>query len=207
MYEAELEFVKNYLISNEGNASLNKNQPFRKRYEHTLRVLAWANRIIEGTNADPQVLSLAVIFHDVGYGSIYFQSKHELRSINIFKNYAKDKYSEEVINKVVEAISYHTKRSNLNLLNMKIESILLLEADMLDEEGLMGLEFDTLTCGVKNVNSYNDALNAHVKYVKKFLQTNPMITKKASEYWVIKQKETKDYIKSLAIDLNQEIDI
>ena len=40
---------------------------YREKFSHTLRVLMWAEKLLETERADSDILLMAVIFHDVGY--------------------------------------------------------------------------------------------------------------------------------------------
>ena len=48
--------------------SPNPLHPFRSRFQHSIRVLHWCERLVEGLdNVDTEALYTAAIFHDIGY--------------------------------------------------------------------------------------------------------------------------------------------
>lgn len=202
MYQEELTYVKTYLEKT--NGLYTDNRSFRNRFEHTKRVLMWAKRISYGLNVDKKVLYLSVIFHDVAYGDCKNDiKKHTEIGAKIFYEYAKNRYDSSTIDKVCYCIKNHSNRSELST-SMPIELVLLIEADMLDEEGLMAFEWDSLACGNDMKKSYNDALAKHKNYLDKFLNQDPLITKKARYYWKRKQNSVKRYYKELVFDLKTE---
>ena len=44
-----------------------KSQPFRNRFEHTMRVLKWADRLHKIEGGDFEIIKFAILFHDVGW--------------------------------------------------------------------------------------------------------------------------------------------
>src|SRR5574341_119148 len=44
-----------------------KSQPFRNRFEHTMRVLTWAHRLHEVEGGDFDIITFAILFHDTGW--------------------------------------------------------------------------------------------------------------------------------------------
>lgn len=205
MFDEEKKFVKEYLINTDGISSHNVNQPFRNRYEHILRVYTWAKRISKGQKVNSDILLLSALFHDVGYGDAKNDLKnHSLYSEKIWIDYSKNKYNSEVISSVAFNIKHHSDKSLLNKTSTSKELVLLLEADLLDEEGVMAFEWDSLSCGCKNVTSYNDVLERHNKYLNKFLSQKPMKTKVAKRIWRRKQKFAKRYLKEIEYDLKIE---
>jgi len=63
------------------------NLSFRSRFAHTERVCAWGLRIMEAEGGDLGILSVASIFHDVGYMSV--GHGHAEKSVQVFRDYMK----------------------------------------------------------------------------------------------------------------------
>ena len=80
----------------------------------------------------------AAIFHDIGYEKEE-NDRHALRSGKAFYEYAVAHQMDEEVRKQVERLIYaHSNKSLLKDKNTSLELVLLMEADLLDEEGAMG---------------------------------------------------------------------
>lgn len=207
MWEKEIKFVQNYLITHNGDKSPRIQETFRHRTEHVVRVLKWANLIIdslsfeERKNINKDVIELAAIFHDVGYGSEHFKNSHGIESSQIFKEYALGNgFDEQLINEVYNMIYIHQNKALLNM-NISENLRILMEADMLDEEGAMSIVWDLITLGQTFPQSYEEALYKLTDYSAKILKNNPMRHKASIEAWENKQKLVKKFIDSLKKDL------
>jgi uncharacterized protein len=90
--------------------------------------------------------------------------------------------------------------------DIPIELILLMEADLLDEEGALRMVWYTLDKAVSGANSYEDVYEHIVMGNNKRL-VNPMVTEKAKYYWEEKQKLVEIFTKQLEDDIyfNREI--
>jgi len=77
-----------------------------------------------------------------------------------------------------------------------------MEADLLDEEGTMGIVYDCMTVGALNPSSFEDAYYHIKKYSARILEFNPMVTDLAKKYWTQKQKIIIDFLGQLEFELN-----
>ena len=101
-YKEYLSYVKHYLTQHQGMESPNPMHPFRSRFQHTIRVLHWCNRLAEGLEGvDLELLCTAAIFHDIGYGS-QDNEYHARRSAKAFDDYAKAQGLEENFSQQVQ---------------------------------------------------------------------------------------------------------
>ena len=201
MYEEYLKYVKNYLIEHNGYAPPNPLMAFRTKYQHTLRVFGWAKRLAEGRkDVDIDVLYTAAIFHDIGYSSEGKES-HAERGANAFYEYGiKTKMELPFIEKVKNLILLHSSKELLKEKDISIELTLLMEADMLDEEGALRMVWYTLDKGISGANTYEDVYKHIVMGNNKRL-VNPMVTEKAKYYWDEKQKLVEVFTKQLEDDI------
>ena len=88
-YQKYLTYVKQYLTEHKGIESPNPLHPFRSRFQHSIRVLHWCQRLAEGLeNVDKEALYTAAIFHDIGYENRNNEC-HAQRSAQAFHEYAK----------------------------------------------------------------------------------------------------------------------
>lgn len=203
MYEEAIEYVRKTLT--EAGRDSGRRHPFRSRTAHTLRVLKWAERLIEGRNdVNSSVLFMAAIFHDVGYVADELDN-HQKVSEKIFREYADSKdFSDEFIEKTAHCISIHSEKERMRQPeNMTIEEILLMEADLLDEEGALSICWDGLACGWEKKFSYQESYERTLLEGTPKLNIQPMITEKAKKYWEEKQEFMRLYIMQLSRDLEQ----
>lgn len=203
MYEEHLNYVKDYFAVH-GDVPPNPLMAFRSKYQHTIRVLGWAKRLAEGRKyVDTDVLYTAVIFHDIGYSE--GKEFHAERGAKIFYEYGiKTKMDLSFIEKVKNLISLHSSKELLKENNMPIELIILMEADLLDEEGALRMVWYSLDKGISGAKSYEDVYKHIVMGNNKRL-VNPMVTEKAKYYWNEKQKLVETFTKQLEDDITVNI--
>ena len=194
-----IDFVKKTLEENDAIIDKRHNFVFRNRFEHSVRVFKWVKRLsVDFDDLDFDVALTAALFHDVGYAN--GQMNHHLLSKEIFKSYAKaNNFNDEFIDKVSYIIENHSDKSLLKTTKNK-ELILVLEADLLDEEGSMGIVWDLLAAG-KTANSYVAAIDAIKRHSIHILSQDYMITPTAIKIWDEKKNLVKDFISQLYEDL------
>lgn len=200
-YMACLKYVKEYLTQHHGMASPNSLHPFRSRFQHSIRVLHWCFRLAEGMEGiDHEALYLAAIFHDVGYES-QDNAHHAIRSGKIFHEYAVGHKMDPLLRDKVEHLIYaHSNKQLLKTQGIDMELVLLLEADLLDEEGAMGVVWDCMAMGNVHADSYAKAYY-HIMDNSNKEEPNPMVTDKAKAYWEEKKRIVARFAELLADDL------
>ena len=200
-YKDMLDFVETKLIEGNGIKSSRPYQTFRNRFEHTKRVLGWAKRIADDLpNVDEEVLFTSVIFHDVGY--YCGKDEHAINSARIFLEYAnKNGFEQEFIDKVHYCLINHSHKRFLTDETSSPELILLLEADILDEEGAMAISWDLMTVGEMLPNDFKEGYDMLMKYSIRILSQDMMVTPKAKLYWENKKDLVRKFLSSLKEDL------
>lgn len=200
-YKEYLKYVKEYLILNHGSVSPNPLHPFRSRFHHTIRVLHWCFRLAEDReDVDKEVLYTAAVFHDIGYTD-RDNEHHAVRSGKAFHEYAAAHHMDPDFRERVEQLIYcHSNKELLRRPDTSMEMILLLEADLLDEEGAMGIVWDCMTMGNAHATTYVQAYE-HIMESSNKEEPNPMVTPKARQYWEEKKKTVSDFVKLLEYDL------
>lgn len=204
MYEEYIKYVKDYLAADE--KKLPPEMVYRSKIQHTMRVLGWARRLAEGRkDVDTDALYTAAIFHDIG--CVYGNKKiHAERGAEIFYEYGmKMKMKPEFIEKVKTMIYNHSSKNLLKEKDTPIELILLMEADLLDEEGALRMIWYCVDKAVNGMQSYEDVYKHIVMGNNKRL-INPMVTDKAKYYWNQKQKIALDFTKQLKDDITVDMD-
>lgn len=140
-----LNFVR-HTIANNGRPSA----PFRSRFEHTLRVMKWAERLQASEGGDLEVLRIAALFHDVGWDP---ERPHEEVGAEITQEYLNNSgLSEDKIAAIVEAVAHHNHRSSPGPFNK--ETLIIQDADILDEVGVLTLVWDSLATAHRPKPSY-----------------------------------------------------
>lgn len=143
-YEAMLLYVKKVLEENNAIRSPNLKFSFRNRYEHIKRVFNWCSKLLEDKpNCNKEMVLTAAIFHDIGYCK--GKDNHAHFSAMLFIEYAKKHNMDyEFMMHTADIISLHSDKSLLKEDNIPDELVLLLEADLLDEEGALGIVWDLM---------------------------------------------------------------
>ncbi len=203
-FDNMLGFVKDILEKNNAIKPDKPNQCFRNRYEHSKRVYEWAKRLSKDYNEfDEDVCYTACIFHDVGYA--YGKDEHALNSKIIFTEYAlNNNFSKEFIDKVSKIIEVHSDKSLLKDPNSTKELIILLESDLMDEEGAMGVVWDLFSLGMEHPDSFDDSIDTLYKHSAHILNQDYMVTPLAKKIWDEKKELVKDFIEQLKEDLFYE---
>ena len=79
-----------------------------------------------------------------------------------------------------------------------------MEADLLDEEGALGIVFDLLAEGYKEPESYASVFNEIMIHSAHIVEQNYMITPLAKKFWEEKKRFIENFMKDLKFDLFME---
>lgn len=181
--------------------------PFRDRYKHICRVVAWAQRLSEqpwAAGIDRELLYTAAWFHDVGYADADRGEGHAALSLPYLTAFLREEdWPEPRIEKAAFFVSMHSDKELMTCADTPRELILLQEADLLDETGALGIVWDCLAEGIKQEYDYDTAYNNIRAREHKLLDRNPMISPLAKQLWLEKQALHKAFTDSLQRDLQQ----
>ena len=200
-YMDMLQYVKNILIQNNGIRSQKPQLYFRSRYEHIERVLGWTKRIAK------EVKNVILSFY---IQQLYFmivatnrsEEPHALLGAEIFKRYAlRHNFPEPFIQAVSDMISRHSDKGLLMEEGTPIEMVILLEADLIDEEGALGIVFDLLAAGHKTPTSYAPVFEEIMLHSAHILNQCYMVTPAAKRIWEEKKQFINQFIQCLKYDL------
>lgn len=178
--------------------------PFRLRSAHSRRVMKWAERLLENhPEADREVLLCAAAFHDTGYSGEE-RLDHETQSALIWDRYARENSIDPVFaRKVRGCIAIHSEKHRMREPeNLTPEQLLLMEADLLDEEGAMGICWDGLSCGVLNTLTYRASYERTAGHTEE-KRHNPMVHDDARRLWDEKAVFVEKYVSELEKDLEE----
>lgn len=203
MYNEMFKYVEKILTDGQGRKSRNVLQTFRDRFDHIRRVYMWAEKLLpDFPNVNEKVVRTATIFHDVGYAGIGYKKDHHKKSAKIFRDYAKDQnFSDEFTSSVVFCILNHCDKTNLQSPIATDELKLLIEADLLDEEGAMGIAFDLLVTGATFPRNYVQGYEMILNHTAHIYDQDYMITPIAKALWDDKRALVKNFMEALKIDL------
>ena len=144
-------FVRDYLLRHEPPVVPGPNS-WRKsavaRWEHTKRVLAMAQEIARGENADLDVITVATIFHDVAKLNTA-QEDHAVCGANIARDYLiRAGLSTDWVERVCQIIVHHPAAHITPPPEMSLEVAVLRDADRLDETGALGIVWSAMNVGI-----------------------------------------------------------
>ncbi len=193
-----LEYVKKLL---EDNNALHTKFCFRNRYNHIYRVYKWSEVLLEDNpDCNHEVVLISAIFHDSGYA--YGKQNHAKNSAEVFKEYARSINLDEIlIEQTYRNIELHSNKELMDKKDTPIELLLLMEADLLDEEGALGIVWDLLGEGARMPSSYKEGLDCIFEHSAHIFNQDFMVTKKAREIWEKKKQFVKDFVEELKNDL------
>lgn len=204
MYEEMLSYVASMLEDADGPLTNNVAvYPFRKRSEHIRRVFEWAKRIsVPFADIDREALLIAAIFHDSGYSVAETRMEHAPVGAHLARKYL-EKISFDPVRTdlICDLIAEHSQKALMTLSDTRLELVLLMEADLLDETGAMEIMWDCMSASLEEEPSYEKAYARMIKYSEYLLTENPMITPEARKIWEEKQKLVSAYLDQLKADL------
>jgi uncharacterized protein len=141
-----------------------KSQPFRNRFEHTMRVLKWAYRIQKVEGGDLEIITLAVLFHDSGWSDTI---EHALVGAELAEKYLLEKNVDPVlIDRVTSAVRTHNKRLESHE-GLPIENLIVMDADLLDELGITTLVWDAMAAATEENPSYVRVLEKDLEFYER----------------------------------------
>lgn len=194
----ENEFVNKIkeLIESNGRPNMGRN-----RFEHSIRVLKMCERLQSEVGGDLIVLQYAALLHDIGWSTTIPHAKvsHDI-AIEILKNLdLPEKQKKDIIN----CILVHSNKNNKNP-DLTLEQKILIDADILDETGALGIIFSS-------INSYRLSMDINYKNILERL----LINMKSNEKKIKEQlnlnlsceilKERINFIENFCISMKSEL--
>lgn len=184
----------------------NKNKIAYDRYAHTLRVYQWMLRItgeLKDDTLDLESLKIAVIFHDSGYATDN-DGEHAKKSAAICRDYLERRsYTPEKIDFICYLIEKHSEKKLFHEKSTPIELVVLMEADMLDDTGAMGIILDTWVASKEDNPSF-DLMCRHLeKYTCRHMRQMEFVTAPGKKFWHEKRKLVYEFLRQYKRDLGQ----
>lgn len=199
-FDEMLKYVEKKLFEHGAIKPKNTLHQFRNRARHSYRVYKWVDILKKDfDDLDIDVCKTAAIFHDIGYSMSKLD--HAKYSEEMFIEYAKmHNFDDEFTKKVSYIILNHSDKNLLKTSDNK-ELIIVLEADLLDEEGAMGIMWDLLSAGKKGVEDYTEAMDELYKHSVHILNQDYMVTPTAIKIWNEKKELVRLYMNAIKTDL------
>lgn len=209
-YKADMmAYVKEMLHSYDTAGNPRKTKIKYSRFEHTMRVYKWVKRLYaaypDRDNIDLEVLSIATIFHDIGYCDMENRSCHAQISANYCREYLLSKqYPSPKIDFVCDIVARHSDKKTIYA-DIPGELIILMEADLLDDIGAQGLVMDAwLEVACEKDVTFESILAHMERYTLRMMQDNPMRTQEGIRIWNEKKQLTEAFVKAYREDLRME---
>ena len=211
-YRGMLSFVMHMLkdaqTEGENEIGIHKLEFGYTRYEHTKRVLGWAKRLYDATPDKTGLryedLMIATIFHDVGRAvSDRSGTDHAAAGVPITRNWllsngydsARAEYISNLVGSHSEKWRMHDPATDRNLL-------MLMEADLMDDMGLLGIVMDTMIVrGRKADATFYDCYNHYERYTHPMQHDCPMVTPEAKAFWTEKTESTDRFVEQYRRDI------
>ena len=164
-YSEVIEFVKKTTSEN-NRPDL---YPFRNTYEHTMRVYRWAIRLQAKLGGDLDVIVLAALLHDIGWekGRPDSEVSAEI-AVEYLDSIGVDP---SMIVKVGEIIMIHQDKDTDK--DLSLECRIVMDADLLDEVGSVGVMLDCMDTALGDEASYK---RAYYKIKESYRNMKPKIS-------------------------------
>ncbi len=148
-YSEVIDFVKRTTSEN-GRPN---EYPFRNVFEHTMRVYRWAIRLQSKLGGDLDVIVLASLLHDVGWEE--GRPKEEVSAEVAVEYLDSIGVDPETIVKVGEIIMAQSDKETER--DLSLECRIVMDADLLDEIGSVGIMLDCMATALEDEASYKRA--------------------------------------------------
>ncbi len=178
------------------------------RIAHTLRVTMWAKRLFEETTNKEEIkyddLITASIFHDVGRN--YAEKgklPHAQAGVPITVAYLLEHgYEKERAEYIGHLVGAHSDKYLLKEPTLDENLRILLEADLLDDMGALGIVMDCMVTEARNPQAgFDDCLEHIERYTLRLQQENPMASEAGRKFWEEKTKIVEDFVNALRMDV------
>lgn len=179
------------------------------RFEHTMHVLGWAKRLYDMAEDKSRLkfdeAMISAIFHDVGRCTGI--GNHAEQSVPITREYLlAHGYSKEKTEYICMLVGEHSNKWKMGDADIDRNLLLLMEADLLDDMGALGIVMDCMITQKRNSATQFYNCYEHIcRYTYSQQENNNyMVTKEGRALWEKKTKLVNEFTHALAADLNYE---
>ena len=211
-YKGMLSFVEHMLreARTEGltGAGVHKMEFGYTRYEHTKRVLGWAKRLYDATRDKTGLryedLMIAAIFHDVGRAvSAQQGGDHAKAGVPITRDWLlSGGYDPERAEYIAGLVGAHSEKWRMGDPSTDRNLLMLMEADLLDDMGLLGIVMDTMIVRARKPEAtFYDCYNHYERYTHPMQHDCPVVTPEARAFWNEKTEMTDRFMEQFRRDI------
>ena len=211
-YRGMLSFVEQTLeeaqTEGERGIGMHKLEFGYTRCEHTKRVLGWAKRLYDAT-ADKtglryEELMTAAIFHDVGRAvSARTGGNHAKAGVPITRDWLlSNGYDPGRAEYIAGLVGAHSDKHRMRDPDIDRNLLMLMEADLLDDMGLLGLVMDTMIVRARKTDAtFYDCYNHYERYTHPMQHDCPVVTPEAKALWDAKTESTDRFMEEYRKDI------
>ena len=209
-YRGMLSFVERTLneVLTEGGSGMPEMEFGYTRYEHTKRVLSWAKRLYDATPDKTGLryedLMTAAIFHDVGRAvSAQTGEDHAKAGVPIARDWLlANGYDPARAEYISDLVGLHSEKWRMHDPAVDRNLLMLMEADLLDDMGLLGIVMDTLIVRARNAGAtFYDCYNHYERYTHPMQHDCPVVTPEARAFWDEKTESTDRFVEQFRKDI------
>ena len=193
-YAEVIEFVRKQTAEN----GRPPNYPFRSRFEHTMRVYRWAIKLQSKLGGDLDIIVLAALLHDIGWDEV---RPHGEVGAEIAVDYLDGLgVDPEKIAKIGEIIMMHSDKDTEA--ELSLECRIVMDADLLDEVGAVGILWDAMATAQEDEASYKRAYYR----IKNFYRINkPKIKRCKTDAGRVEYNKRMQLIEEFIFQLEKEL--
>ena len=211
-YSGMLSFVRQTLedVRTEGEKQIgmHKMEFGYTRYEHTKRVLGWAKRLYDAT-ADKaglryEDLMIATIFHDIGRAvSARSGGDHAKEGVPLTRDWLlSNGYDPDRAEYIAGLVGSHSEKWRMRDPAVDRNLLMLMEADLLDDMGLLGIVMDTMIVRARKAEAtFYDCYNHYERYTHPMQYDCPVVTPEAKAFWNEKTESTERFVEQYRKDI------
>lgn len=210
-YADMLSFVKSVLAETNSEQGAAKSDIKYSRFDHTKRVLGWTVRLYNMSQNKEALryddLIIATIFHDVGrVEAIKTNIPHAVAGVPITREYLLSHgYSQEKTEFICNLVGRHSDKDTMSI-DTEPNLLLLMEADLLDDMGALGVIMDCMIVERRNEEAvFADCLDHIKRYTQRIQRHNPMITPEGRKIWDDKTALADWFVASLERDIEASL--
>lgn len=207
-YQGMLDYVENCLQEQSEYSHSGKSDISYSRFDHTKRVLGWAKRLYDMSENKDELryedLIIATIFHDVGRtAAVKSGEPHAKAGIPFTRSYLLDHgFDEARTEYICELVGSHSDKHRMNEDNLDPNLLMLMEADLMDDMGALGIVMDCMITQSRNSDAvFSDCMDHIMRFTKRIQMDNPMTTENAKKLWDEKTRIVCEFTDALKKDI------
>ncbi|WP_304576702.1 HD domain-containing protein [Romboutsia ilealis] len=186
--------VKKYLYKTDIEGRLDT-----RIYQHSLRTMKYADKILKKEKADREIVLSALLLHDIG--KTITDQRHDIVSYKLAKEIlTKLEVDENKKSKILECILLHSSKP-LNCLDLTIEQQIVMDADILDEIGVLTITKYCISKMNRNIDINFILKGLEDKYEEIEKEQMYLKTKYGLDLYIKKKKNLRSLIDNFKLEI------